>query len=121
MRESLPLEPVAVSLDVDDPAVVEQSIQNCRGDDLISEEFLPVDKALVRGNDGGALFLPGGDELEEEMRLLGRDRKIASFIHNNQTRVEVGLHPGLALFQTQGRRGGAVGAVLPANRCTYRG
>ena len=39
------LKPVAVSLDIDDPAVMKQAVQYGRGNNGIVEEFLPVGKA----------------------------------------------------------------------------
>ena len=38
---------VAVSFDVDDLAMMEEPIEDGRGDDGITEEFLPIDKAFV--------------------------------------------------------------------------
>ena len=104
----LSLKPVAVPLDVDDPAVMEQPVQDRRGDDLISEELLPVDKALVRGDDGGCLLVSGRDELEEEVRLLGAHGKISGLVHDDQARGEVRFDLALAFLQLgdQGVHGG---------------
>ena len=68
LSERLAFQPVTVSLDVDDPAVVEA---DRRCDDLVTEQFLPVDKALVRCDDGGCLLVTGRHELEEEIGLIG--------------------------------------------------
>jgi len=58
-RERLAFQPVTMPLDVDDPAVVKQPVQDRRGDDLVTEQLLPVDKSLVRwqprGNQGDIL------------------------------------------------------------------
>ena len=53
-----------------------------RGDHRVTEELLPVTKDLVRGDVGRIPFVAVGDELEEEVRLLGRDREIADLIHH---------------------------------------
>lgn len=57
LSDRLAFQPVAVSLDVDDPAMVEQSVQDRRGDDLVTEQLLPVDEALVRCDDCGSLLV----------------------------------------------------------------
>ncbi len=51
LRKCLALQSVAVPLNVDDLAVVEQPVENRRSVDLIAEELLPVDKALVGRDD----------------------------------------------------------------------
>ena len=50
--ESMFFESIAVPFDVDDFAVMEEPVKDSRGDDGISKQFLPVDKAFVRGQDG---------------------------------------------------------------------
>jgi len=44
--EGVALEPVAVALDVDHFCVVQQAVEDGRGDDRVFEEFLPVGEAL---------------------------------------------------------------------------
>ena len=103
-------EPVAVSLDVDDLAVVQQPVQDGGSDDGISEELLPVPETFVGSNDGGVFFVSPGDELEEEIGLLRGHGKIAYFIHDHQRGFQIGLGPGLALleFFDQGVHGGEI-------------
>lgn len=67
----MPPEPVAVALDVDHHAVVEQPVQDFGGNNRITEEFLPVTEILVGGDDSRVSFIPVGDELEEAPRLPG--------------------------------------------------
>jgi hypothetical protein len=69
------LKPVTVVLDVDNPAMVQQAAKDGRCNDRITKEFLPVGDALVRGDDGRALFVSVGDELKEEVGLLAGDRQ----------------------------------------------
>ena len=49
--------PIAAPFDVDDLAIMEEPVQDSRGDDGISKQFLPVDKAFVRMK----IFNPTGD------------------------------------------------------------
>jgi len=58
-------ESVAVALDVDDLAVVQQPVEDGGGDHGIPEELLPVGEAFVGGDDRGASLVAVGDELEE--------------------------------------------------------
>jgi hypothetical protein len=66
-------EPVAVALDVDDPAVVKKPVEDSGSDHRIPEEFLPVGEALVGGDDRGAALVAMRDELEEEVGLAAVD------------------------------------------------
>ena len=77
-------EPVAVALDVDDPAMVQQSVQDGTNDHRIPKELLPVSEALVGGDKGGASLISVRDELEEQIGLLAADRKIAYLAHHHQ-------------------------------------
>ena len=45
------LKSVTVSFDVDNPAVMEQTVQYGRSNNRIVEELLPVGKAFVGGDD----------------------------------------------------------------------
>ena len=75
------LQTKAMPLYVNDLAVMQESVEDGGGDDGIAEEFLPVGEVLVGGNDGGASFIPVGDELEEEVCLLAGNREIPNLIH----------------------------------------
>jgi len=76
-------EPVAVALDVDGLAVVPEPVEDGGGDHGISEEFLPVGKAFVGGDDGGATLVAVGDELEEQIRLPAVDGQIAHLVDHH--------------------------------------
>jgi len=41
------LKAVAVPLDVDDPAMMQQPVEDGRGDHRVTEEFLPIREAFV--------------------------------------------------------------------------
>ena len=61
--ECMAFEPIAVSLDVDHLAVVEQPVEDGRCDHGIAEELLPVAEALVGGDDRRVSLVAVGDEL----------------------------------------------------------
>ena len=75
--EGMLFETITVALDVDDPGVMQEPVEDGRGDDGVAEELLPVDEALVRGDDRRALLVAVRDELEEQIGLPAVDRKIA--------------------------------------------
>jgi len=75
---------VAGALDLNDDGVVQQAIQQRRGDNGIAEDLTPFGEAAVGCEDHGALFIAGVDELEEQIAAAGRDGQIADFIDDEQ-------------------------------------
>lgn len=73
-----------MALDVDDLAVVKEPVEDGGGDDGIPEEFLPIGKAFIRGDDGGTALVAVGDELEEQIRLPAVDGQIAHLVDHNE-------------------------------------
>ena len=65
---------IARALDLDHDGMVEQPVEERGGDDGIAEDLAPFGEAAVRGEDHGALFVAGVDELEEEIAAAGNDR-----------------------------------------------
>ena len=59
------LEPVAVSPDIDDLAMMQQAVQDCGGDHRITKQLLPIAKAFIRSDDRGVSFVAVRDKLEE--------------------------------------------------------
>ena len=78
-------ESVAVTLNIDHFAVMEEPIQYGSGNDRITKQFLPVTEALIGSDNDGAPFLPIGDKLETEVGLLGCYRQISDLINDHQT------------------------------------
>ena len=66
-------ESIAGALDLDDPGVVEQTIEQGGGDDLVAEDVALFAEAAVGGEDHGAAFVAGVDELEEQVGAAGSD------------------------------------------------
>ena len=63
-HEFLPfLQAVALALDVDDGAVVQNAVEDCGGDGDVGEDLVPLGEGLVGGKDGGGLLVPLGDQL----------------------------------------------------------
>ena len=63
-------EPIALAVDVDDRDVVEQTVEDGGGQDLIAgKDFWPVPHMFVRREQDRAAFVTGADEAEEEIRF----------------------------------------------------
>jgi IS5 family transposase len=84
---------VAGSFDLDDHGVVQEAVQERRGDDRIAEDLSPFGEAAVRGEDHGALLVAGVDELEEQVGATGADRQVADLVNDEQRspRIEADL------------------------------
>ena len=63
-----------------DPQPVEQ--RGC--DDRVTEDLAPLREATVRGEDHGALFVTGVDELEEQVGAAGGDWQVTDLVNDQQ-------------------------------------
>jgi len=79
-------QPVAVALDVDHLAVMQQPVQDGRCDHRVSEQLLPIAKTLVGGDDRRVFLIPVGDELEKQVGFAAVDGQIAHLIDHHQAR-----------------------------------
>lgn len=75
---------VAGSFDLHDDGMVEQTIEQCRGDDRIAEHVTPFGKAAVGGEDHGPAFVARTDELEKQIAAAGHDREVADPVDDQQ-------------------------------------
>ena len=69
---------IALALDVDDGAVVKHPVKDSRSDGDIGKNLIPLRKGLVRGKDGGCLFISFGDKLKEKDGTLNIHRNRVS-------------------------------------------
>jgi len=58
--------------------MVQEPVEQRRGDDGVTEDLAPFGEASVRRQDHGAFFIAGVDELEEQIAAAENDRQIAS-------------------------------------------
>ncbi len=79
---------VAVAADVDDVAVVDESIDQRGRHDLIAKDLAPLFEAFVARENGGGVLVAPGDQLEEEHRAGTRDRQIADLVDHHETRED---------------------------------
>ena len=71
---------VAVSSDVDEMAVVQDSVDESCGHDLIAENLSPLLEALVGGQHRRVVLVAPADELEEEHGSVAADGQVADLI-----------------------------------------
>jgi hypothetical protein len=62
-------QPIAVALDHQRVAVMQELIEDCRCEDLVAEDGAPLRDQLIGRDQQAAALVASGDELEEEMRL----------------------------------------------------
>src|SRR5215471_3351683 len=80
----LVLEPIGIAPDVEGNGVVEDAIENRRGDDPVAEDLAPAAEALVARQDHRAALVAATDELEEQVDALPVDRQVADLIDDEQ-------------------------------------
>ena len=80
----LVFEPIAFALDVGHGGVVQQVVEDGRGDDIVGEDGAPLAVALVRGQDDRALLIPFAHELEQACGGEGFQRQIACLVEHQQ-------------------------------------
>ena len=73
---------VRLTLDVDDGAVMQDTIQDGGGDGDVCKDLVPLGEGLVGGEDGGRFLIPFGNELTEQVCALDIHRKIADFVND---------------------------------------
>lgn len=79
------LHPVAVALDIDHTAVVQEPVEDSGGDQRVTEELFPLREALIGSDNRAGPLIPPADELKKQMSLLPSDRHIADFIDHDKS------------------------------------
>src|SRR5512132_2723749 len=75
---------IARPLDLEDDGVMEEPIEQRRGDDRVAEDVAPFGEAAVGGEDHRPLFVAGIDQLEEQVAAAGDDRQVADLVDDEQ-------------------------------------
>ena len=73
---------VRLALDVNDSAVMQDTIQDGGGDGDVGKDLVPLGEGLVGGKNGGRFLIPSGNELEKEICALDIHREIADFVND---------------------------------------
>jgi NAD(P)-dependent dehydrogenase (short-subunit alcohol dehydrogenase family) len=64
--------------------VVEQAVEQCRGDDGIAKDFAPFGEAAVRSEDHRAFLVAGVDKLEEQIAAALHDRQVTDLVDDEK-------------------------------------
>jgi hypothetical protein len=81
------LESIAFSFDVEGGGVMEETVQDGGGQDLVVEDLPPVQEALVAGDDEAGPFVPADEEAEEEAGLLPAQGQIPDLVQDQHLGV----------------------------------
>ena len=85
-------EAITRTLDLNDDGVMEEPIEECSGDNVVTKNLAPFCEAAVRSKDHSAFFVSRIDELEEQIAAAGDDGQVADFIDDEQR--EAAKEPG---------------------------
>ena len=90
-------ETVSFSSDVNHMGVVQQSVKQCCCQHRVTEQLAPTAEILVASQDHASVFVPLGDQTEEQFCLLAVQLRISNLINHQDSRPEI--YPPSA-FQT---------------------
>jgi hypothetical protein len=85
------LEPIAGPVNGDDLAVVQQPVQDGRGQHVVAEHAAPLAEGLVAGQQDGAALIAASHQLEDHVGIGAGQREVADLIDDQRGGLEVGL------------------------------
>ncbi len=74
------LETVRLALDINDGAVMQDSVENGGGNGNVGENLVSVGEGFVGSKDGGGFLITSGDKLEKQISALDIHREMADNI-----------------------------------------
>ena len=77
-------EPVAGAVDGQDVAVMQESVEDGGGEDVVTEDGSPLGEVLVARDDRGAFFVSAADQLEKHVGFVAVESEIADFVDHQQ-------------------------------------
>ena len=75
-------EAVRLALDVNNGAVMQDTVQDGGGNSDIGKDLVPLGEGLIGSEDGGGLLIASGNQLEKQISALNVHREIADFVDN---------------------------------------
>ena len=75
---------IARPLDLDDGRMVKKAVKQSGRDHGVSKNMSPFGKSAIGGQDHGALFVTGVDELKEEIAAAWHDWEVADLVDDEQ-------------------------------------
>ena len=79
------------SLGAEHVAVVQQSVEDGGGQDVVGEHAAPLGESFVAGQDDAAAFVAAADQLEHHVRRGPVQRQVANLVQDEDDGAEVGL------------------------------
>ena len=76
------LETVRLAFNVDDGAVMQDTVQDSGGDGDVGKDLVPLGEGLIGREDGGGLLIASGNQLEKQICALNVHREITDFVDN---------------------------------------
>ena len=73
-------EAVRLAFDVNNGAVMQDTIQDGGGDGDVGKDLVPLEEGLIGGEDRGGLLIPPGNQLEEQICPLNIHGEIADLV-----------------------------------------
>ena len=73
--------------------VVEQSVQQRSGQNVVAEQFPPIAEILVAGQDDTAVLIPFRDQTEQQLSLLAVQLHVANLVNQQYSRAQVDPPP----------------------------
>src|SRR5262245_43328246 len=83
----LVLEAIGIAPDVDGDRVMQDAVEDGRGDYAVAEDLAPAPEALVAREDHRATLVATADELEEEIGSRAVDGQISDLVDDEQARL----------------------------------
>ena len=76
------LEAVRLAFDVNNGAVMQDTIQDSGGNGDVGKDLVPLGEGLIGSEDGGGLLIASGNQLEKQISALNVHGEIADFVDN---------------------------------------
>ena len=73
--------------------MVKQTVQYRRSYYVIREDLSPLIGGTVGGDQSGALFIPSGDELKEEVGGISLEWQVAQLVNYEELGTHIDVHP----------------------------
>ena len=77
-------QPVTLALDVNDGAMMQNTIKDCGGDGNIGKDLIPLRECFVGSEDGRNFLISSGDKLKEKVSAMDVHRKVSNLVDNEQ-------------------------------------
>lgn len=88
-------QPVRLVVDIHHMGVMEQPVQQCGGQDIVTEQFPPRTEIFIAGQDDAAMLIPFRDQTEQQFRLLVVQLHISNLVNHQHGRAQIDPPPAL--------------------------